>query len=659
MTRLLKVVNIESGRCAPRWRLNFFRRRFCHLLAGASLVVAVPSSQGGCAFCDSFDQGVTWGNASVKALTEASGIAASARNPGVFWTHNDGARRKIYAVSIMGGLLATFDLNANVDDVEDIAVGPGPVDRVSYLYAGDIGGSKGTNNVRPDVRVLRVPEPAVDLHAVTAPRSYNFTNVESFRLAYPDGSYDAESLMVDPVTGDVLVATKQTNETRVYRANLTSETNSSQTMEFVCSIPFVRASGGDISADGSAIVLRREDFAMLWARCTDEPIADALSREGQPIPVVGPPLEPNGEGIGFLKDGSGYVTISEGQDPAIYFFGADCPSPPNFVWPLLDSSIFAGGTAVLIPACVGYPAPNFTWKFNDTTLPNETNAFLEIPNVTIASAGQYEVTASNSNGVSMTSATLTVRPKPDLRITEVESGEASGASVKTADWWELTSFESEPVDLSRWRFNDNAGGLTDPYTISTGVVIHPGESVIFAEGLSRSEFINWWGATNLPTNIQVITYPGNGLGLGASGDGLRLWNDAANDANDTVASVDFGVAEPGVTFNYDPVAGQFGIPSGLGTNGVFKAAKTSDIGSPGRIIAPAISPFLGVEWAGENLRIGFEALFGHTYSLETSSGLEPGKWVPTGDTLQATNNMRLLFEKPQSPEPAFYRVVVE
>jgi hypothetical protein len=295
------VVSVQSDRFAAKGWLHILPARLLLIcLVGVSLFSAATLTSASCAFCDSFEPGVTWGNASIKALTEASGIAGSVRNPGVFWTHNDGARQKIYALNILAGQLAAFDFNANVDDVEDIAVGPGPLDGISYLYVGDIGGSKGTNGVRPDVRVLRIPEPAVDFQWASAPKSYNFSNVQSFQLLYPDGSYDAETLMVDPLTGDVLIGTKQFDGTRIYRANLTDATNFTLTMEFVCSVPFILASAGDISADGSAIVLRQEYSATLWTRCTNESIADALAREGIRIPVIGPPLEPNGEGIGFL-----------------------------------------------------------------------------------------------------------------------------------------------------------------------------------------------------------------------------------------------------------------------------------------------------------------------------------------------------------------------
>src|SRR4029078_5701298 len=132
-----------------------------------------------------FGAGVQRGVVSIQGLTEASGIAASQRNPGVLWTWNDGPGRDIYALDASGRHLATFFLSANVVDKEDLAVGPGPVSGLSYLYAGDVGGNDGSRQVH----VLRIPEPFVDVGRINSPVSQAFSGVSSFTLTYPDGAY--------------------------------------------------------------------------------------------------------------------------------------------------------------------------------------------------------------------------------------------------------------------------------------------------------------------------------------------------------------------------------------------------------------------------------------------------------------------------------------
>src|SRR5262245_34355994 len=104
----------------------------------------------------------------------------------MLWTHNDGPRSRLFALSTNGALLATFNFRYAVDDFEDIAMGTG------HIYIGDIGGSRGLDGTRAQVRILRAPEPTVNLDWASNPVSSDLGQVESFTLSYPDGSYDAE-----------------------------------------------------------------------------------------------------------------------------------------------------------------------------------------------------------------------------------------------------------------------------------------------------------------------------------------------------------------------------------------------------------------------------------------------------------------------------------
>ena len=291
---------------------------------------------------------MAWGAVEIKNLKEASGIAASRRNPGVLWTHNDGSGQVVYAIGTNGVQLASFYFTKSVDDTEDIAVGPGPVQGLSYLYLGDIGGSKGTNNTRDSIKIIRTPEPVVDLVWASQPYELEFDSVESFTLSYPDGSYDAESLMVDPISGGLFIVTKQEGQARVYHADLNEATNkASVSMDYVCSLAFNVASAGDISSDGTQIALRREDFAMLWTRKTNETVAAALARRGQIIPVIHPPMEPNGEGIGFFGGWNRVCNDQRGRISGALFFSQSLSSRPKVhPVPLQCVRICRGNTCV-------------------------------------------------------------------------------------------------------------------------------------------------------------------------------------------------------------------------------------------------------------------------------------------------------------------------
>lgn len=258
------------------------------------------------------------GTVETSKINEASGIVTSRINPAVLWTHNDGAGGKVYAIATNGVLYGSFDLSKTVDDTEDIAMGPGPLSGKSYIYVGDIGSNDAS---RSKVRILRTPEPAIDPSWAQNPVSKNIDSVEVFELKYPDGEYNAEALLVDGTTGELLVATKETSKSRIYRAPLSSLVDGQTSdLEFIREIDFPVVSGGDISADGRYVALRNETMAFLWTKQPGESAGDALGGTGTAIPLVGKPEEPNGEALGFTPDGSGYYTISEGSAQPVYFF---------------------------------------------------------------------------------------------------------------------------------------------------------------------------------------------------------------------------------------------------------------------------------------------------------------------------------------------------
>ena len=95
-----------------------------------------------------------------EEIVEASGIAASRKNPGVLWTHNDsGGKSNLFAFDSTGKNLGHY-LIAGIQkrDWEDIAVGPGSIECKKYLYIGDIGDNSLTYTKK---YIYRIPEPYV------------------------------------------------------------------------------------------------------------------------------------------------------------------------------------------------------------------------------------------------------------------------------------------------------------------------------------------------------------------------------------------------------------------------------------------------------------------------------------------------------------------
>jgi hypothetical protein len=257
------------------------------------------------------------GRIQTDRLNETSGLAVSRQNPNVLWLHNDGGNKRVFAVTSDGALAASVRLRAKIDDVEDIAIGAGPEIGVDFIYLGDIGDNNGN---RHEIRVVRLVEP--DL-SQAGNEEFDAKRVEEFRLRYPDGPHDAEALMVDPATGDVLIVTKD-RRSRLYRVAADAlKVNGVATLELVALLNVGDISGGDISRAGDMILLRTEQRGWLWPRQPGEDLADALGRAPRRVTTRGNGQAKNGESIGFSPDGRGYFTVSEGQREAIYYFPID------------------------------------------------------------------------------------------------------------------------------------------------------------------------------------------------------------------------------------------------------------------------------------------------------------------------------------------------
>jgi hypothetical protein len=142
-------------------------------------------------------------------IMESSGIASSLCQPDVFWTHNDsGGDAFIFAINLKGNHLGTWLVTgARNEDWEDIASYKDPAG-TCYLYIGDIGNNEGK---RPDPKVYRVKEPVVTPGAAGSSRKNPVITDQADAVAfkYPDGWHNAETLMVQPQTGDIYVLTKR------------------------------------------------------------------------------------------------------------------------------------------------------------------------------------------------------------------------------------------------------------------------------------------------------------------------------------------------------------------------------------------------------------------------------------------------------------------
>lgn len=266
-------------------------------------------------------------------MTETSGLAVSRAHPGVIWAHNDsGDTARFFAIDQTGALLATYHLpGVTAVDWEDMAIGE--TAGADDLYLADTGDNL---SLRTDIVVYRVaePDPAAD-----GPGDHDVTST-AIHLTYPDKAHDAETLMIDPTNGDLVVVTKDISggPSGVFVLHGASVAAGTNVLEKVAEIPFGSfapqkpvpegspplpsalpkvPTSGEIAPAGDVLAVRTYGTVWLWSRAPGQSLASALTAP----PCEGPSaIEPQGEAVAFDPDGGGYWTTSEGAGAPLHHF---------------------------------------------------------------------------------------------------------------------------------------------------------------------------------------------------------------------------------------------------------------------------------------------------------------------------------------------------
>jgi hypothetical protein len=257
------------------------------------------------------------GTFDVASVPEASGLAASRRNPGVLWLLDDGpGTTQVWALG-PDGLLGAVDVEGlDGPDTEALAVGPcGPDDARSCVYVGDIGDNL---RRRDHVTVHRFVEPDLTSSMPTAT-----LEAEAAVLAYPDGSHDAEALLVDAHGGLLLVTkaefdpeTGRSGEARSYGADSFADgvlVDHGPVGLPEPSRPLLSLLVGNVVTGGDArpgrVLLRTYDQVLLYL--APERGAPLRAFGSWPVHDVPSAFEPQSEAVAWAADGCGYLTASE------------------------------------------------------------------------------------------------------------------------------------------------------------------------------------------------------------------------------------------------------------------------------------------------------------------------------------------------------------
>jgi len=180
------------------------------------------------------------------AIPESSGIVASRKYPGVYWTHNDsGNPPAIHAIDRSGKTLATFPVAAKNRDWEDIAI-----DDAGHLFIGEIGNNYARHK---QLAVYRIDEPDP---RTPLPPGKLLVVTNTWQFTFPDKPFDCESLFVWKDSGYVISKRFDGGDAGLYRFSLAPQTTPA-VLEKIADLPIrFPCTGADVSPDGKQLAVQ-------------------------------------------------------------------------------------------------------------------------------------------------------------------------------------------------------------------------------------------------------------------------------------------------------------------------------------------------------------------------------------------------------------------
>ncbi len=249
-----------------------------------------------------FDSRITAGKLETSFIKEASGLDASLTHPGYFWTHNDsGDDPEIFLISES----AIFQMKITLDntqnrDWEDIAVSRDIRTGKNLIYVGEIG----DNLAKFEEYKIHIFEEPSQIGAGNILNEY----YQTITYNYPDGPRDAETLLVEPSSGDIYIVSKRESEVGIYRIKYPYEYEKIITAEKLGVIPFSSIVAGDIATDGKSILLKDYTMVYYWDIRENDSIYQTLTRTPYKTPYV---TEPQGEAVCWDITNKAFYTLSE------------------------------------------------------------------------------------------------------------------------------------------------------------------------------------------------------------------------------------------------------------------------------------------------------------------------------------------------------------
>jgi hypothetical protein len=219
------------------------------------------------------------------AIVEASALVAQ---DGLFLTTNDsGDTGRVFAVDRTGQTVGVTHWSDDPRDAEALAPG-GP----GHVWVGDIGDNDAD---RATIEIARVPVGRGDRTIVPT----------TYRLTYPDGPVNAETLVRDPTTGRLYIATKTVLDGELYAVPEHLDPFGNNVLQPVGKVLPI-ATDGAFFPDGRHLLVRGYTSAVVY----DWP---SMREDGS----FALPHERQGEGIAIADDGEIYVSSEGARTPVL------------------------------------------------------------------------------------------------------------------------------------------------------------------------------------------------------------------------------------------------------------------------------------------------------------------------------------------------------
>jgi hypothetical protein len=228
------------------------------------------------------------------SIDEASALVVLPGGPGAdqLWatTNDSGDTGRVFVVDGSGRTVGVTRWEESPRDVEALA----PADAGKDVWVGDIGDNSSS---REHVQVAKVP----------VGRGDRDVPATVYTLVYPDGAHDAETLLCDPATGRLYVATKGWIGGTLYAAPAHLDAGHDNVMKPVAAV-MPMATDGTFLPGGHEVLIRGYFSATTYSWPSMDKIAS--------FPL---PAQKQGEGVGVAPDGTVWLSSEGVHSPVITF----------------------------------------------------------------------------------------------------------------------------------------------------------------------------------------------------------------------------------------------------------------------------------------------------------------------------------------------------